>query len=78
MDRQTKKRLVQADCPGPVSYTHLDVYKRQLERQLMCFSSENREVAELMKNYAVPRQRCEKEAGILERFRKQELSLIHI
>lgn len=25
-----------------------------------------------MKNYAMPGQRCEKEAGILERFRKQE------
>ena len=45
---------------------------QELERQLMSFSSENREVAELMKNYAVPGQRCEKEAGILERFRKQE------
>lgn len=45
---------------------------QELERQLMSFSSENREVAELMKNYAVPGQICEKEAGILERFRKQE------
>lgn len=45
---------------------------QELECQLMSFSSENREVAELMKNYAMPGQRCEKEAGILERFRKQE------
>lgn len=45
---------------------------QELERQLMSFSSENREVAELMQNDAVPVQKCAKEADILERFGKQE------
>ena len=29
-----KEKLIVVICPTPVSYTHLDVYKRQVQRQM--------------------------------------------